>query len=80
MILAVAMSKKKLTEATAFYTRENYERISGPLEFAKDHKDGRYLVEILPSKALTGLVRSDSLALNAYLGSQGNQTVSIVYR
>jgi hypothetical protein len=25
-------------------------------------------------------VRSDSLALNAYLGAQGNQTISIVYR
>src|SRR6185503_16239472 len=43
-------------------------------------KDGRYLVEVLPSVAPGKLVRSDSLALNAYLGAQGNETVSIVYR
>jgi hypothetical protein len=78
--LAVGMSSKKLTKAFAFYTPETLSRITGPLNFARDHKDGRYLVEVLPSFASTGLVRSDSLALNAYLGSQGNQTLSIVYR
>jgi len=79
-VLAFAMSSKKLTKAFAFYTPATFPRISGPLEFARDHKDGRYLVEVLPSFADSGLVRSDSLALNAYLGAQGNQTVSIVYR
>src|SRR6185503_15137692 len=43
-------------------------------------KDGRYLVEVLPSVAPGKLVRSDSLALNAYLGAQGNETISVVYR
>ena len=78
--LALAMSFKKLTKAVAFYTPETFERISGVLEFGKAHKDGRYLVEVLPSFADRGLVRSDSLALNAYLGSQGNEATSIVYR
>ena len=78
--VAVAMSFKKLTKAVAFYTPETFERISGALEFGKNHKDGRYLVEVLPSFADGGLVRSDSLALNAYLGSQGNEVISIVYR
>lgn len=78
--LAIAMSFKKLTKAIAFYTPETFERISGALEFGKSHKDGRYLVEVLPSFADSGLVRSDSLALNAYLGSQGNEVISIVYR
>jgi len=78
--LAFGMSSKKLTKAFAFYTPETLPRITGPLNFAKDHKDGRYLVEVLPSFANSGLVRSDSLALNAYLGAQGNQVVSIVYR
>ena len=77
---AIAMSHKKLTKAVAFYTPETYDRISGALEFGKAHNDGRYLVEVLPSFADSGLVRSDSLALNAYLGSQGNEVVSIVYR
>src|SRR6185503_4679046 len=77
---AIAMSHKKLTKAVAFYTPETYDRISGALDFGKTHNDGRYLVEVLPSFADSGLVRSDSLALNAYLGSQGNEVVSIVYR
>jgi hypothetical protein len=78
--LAFMMSAKKLAKAFAFYTPETFPRISGPLEFGASHKDGRYLVEVLPSFAASGLVRSDSLALNAYLGAQGNQTISIVYR
>ncbi len=74
------MSSKKLTKASAFYTAETLPRISSVLEFARNRKDGLYLVEVLPSVVPGGLVRSDSLALNAYLGAQGNQTVSIVYR
>jgi len=78
--LSLTMSSKKLTQAFAFYTTETYPHISEVLEFAKARKDGRYLVEVLPNFADSGLVRSDSLALNAYLGAQGNQTISIVYR
>jgi hypothetical protein len=78
--LAVTMSSKKLTKAFAFYTAETYPRISEVLEFANERKDGRYLVEVMPNFADSGLVRSDSLALNAYLGAQGNETISIVYR
>ncbi|HEY0366847.1 MAG TPA: hypothetical protein VGC73_10260, partial [Pyrinomonadaceae bacterium] len=78
--LAVTMSSKKLTKAFAFYTAETYPRISEVLEFAKYRNDGRYLVEVLPNFGHGGLVRSDSLALNAYLGAQGNEAVSIVYR
>lgn len=80
LVLAFTMSSKKLTKAFAFYTAETYPRISEVLEFAKTRKDGRYLVEVLPNFAPSGLVRSDSLALNAYLGAQGNQTISVVYR
>jgi hypothetical protein len=80
VVLAFTMSSKKLTKAFAFYTPETYPRISEVLEFAKGRKDGRYLVEVLPNFGDGGLVRSDSLALNAYLGAQGNETISIVYR
>lgn len=78
--LGIMMSRKKLTKALAFYSPETFNRISGALDFGKTHQDGRYLVEVLPSFADSGLVRADSLALNAYLGSQGNEVVSIVYR
>jgi hypothetical protein len=78
--LGLTMSSKKLTKAFAFYTAENYPRISQVLDFAKQRKDGSYLVEVLPTFVNEGVGRFDSLALNAYLGAQGNQTVSIVYR
>lgn len=78
--LGMAMSFKRLTRAVAFYTPETFGRISGALEFGRTHKDGRYLVEVLPSFVDSGLSRFDSLALNAYLGSQGNEVISIVYR
>jgi hypothetical protein len=78
--LAFVMSYRKLTRASAFYTAETFPRISSVLEFARNRRDGLYLVEVLPPVTDGGLVRSDSLALNAYLGAQGNQTVSIVYR
>jgi hypothetical protein len=78
--LALVMSSKKLTRAFAFYTPETFPRISGVLDFGKSHRDGRYLVQVLPNYAASGLVRSDSLALNAYLGAQGNEALSIVYR
>jgi hypothetical protein len=77
--LTIASSSKKMTNASAFYTTETFPRISSVLEFAQNRKDGRYLVEVLPF-APGKLNRSDSLALNAYLGAQGNETVSIVYR
>ena len=78
--LGVLMSTKKLTQASAFYTSENFDRIAGVLDFGKNHRDGRYLVEVLLPRVPDGPSRSDSLALNAYLGAQGNETISIVYR
>jgi hypothetical protein len=78
--LGWVMSTKRLVRAFAFYTPENFERIAGVLDFGKTHTAGRYLVEVLPSTTGAPLVRADSLALNAYLGSQGNQTITIVYR
>lgn len=78
--LSWAMSTKRLTQAHAFYTAENFQRIASVLQFARQHNEGFYLVEVLPSRVANGLARTDSLALNAYLGSQGNRTVSIVYR
>jgi hypothetical protein len=82
VVIGLVMSTKKLTEAFVFYTPEGFNEIAPVLEFAKSHRDGRYLVEVRPTRlSLSPLpVRADSLALNAYLGSQGNQTVSIVYR
>jgi hypothetical protein len=54
------------------------ERIDRVLSFASSHQDGRYLVEhsmyIYPGSA------SDVRAIMSYLGAQGNESVSVVFR
>ncbi|MCA1594174.1 MAG: hypothetical protein LC754_16420 [Acidobacteria bacterium] len=64
---------------SAFYTSLDDVRIEAVLNFAREHRDGRYLVETLDNVKDPQL-HADSPALNAYLGAQGNETVSVVYR
>jgi hypothetical protein len=60
----------------AFYPEEGLAAVSGVLGFGQTHRDGRYLVEAdLPN----GAVKFDARAINAYLGAQGNQTLSAVF-
>jgi hypothetical protein len=66
------------TGGLAFYTSEADARIESVLRFARDHRDGRYLVEVLDVN--DNSLQADSPALNAYLGAQGNETLSVVYR
>ena len=53
--------------------------IEGVLDFARERRDGRYLVEI-PAQYSVEAASFDSRALNSYLGAQGNQTLTVVYR
>ena len=53
--------------------------IDGILNFAKGHNDGRYAVEI-PAQYRTDAASFDGRALNSYLGAQGNQTLTVVFR
>ena len=62
----------------AFYAPEENERLEAVLRFAREHRDGRYLVEVLD--VVGNPLHADSPALNAYLGAQGNETLSVVYR
>jgi hypothetical protein len=66
------------TGGMAFYENEDNERIESVLSFAREHRDGRYLVEVLDAGA--NPLHADSPALNAYLGAQGNETLGVVYR
>ncbi|HST53952.1 MAG TPA: hypothetical protein VLJ61_18240 [Pyrinomonadaceae bacterium] len=66
------------TGGMAFYTKEENARIESVLRFARGHRDGRYLVEVLDVNA--NPLHADSPALNAYLGAQGNETLGVVYR
>jgi len=49
------------------------------LGFAREHRDGRYLVEI-PDQFGPNQGAFDSRALNSYLGAQGNETLTVVFR
>jgi MFS family permease len=49
--------------------------IAGVLHFGRTHQEGRYIVE----NAWQHRDQHDSRALNAYLGMQGNETLSVVF-
>jgi hypothetical protein len=49
------------------------------LAFARERHDGRYAVEI-PAQYRTDAASFDGRALNSYLGAQGNQTLTVVFR
>ncbi|HEX8117329.1 MAG TPA: hypothetical protein VF521_08655 [Pyrinomonadaceae bacterium] len=49
------------------------------LRFADGHRDGRYLVE-LPNRYLVEQPAYDAYAVNSYLGAQGNETLTIIFR
>ena len=66
------------TGGMAFYAPEENERMESVLRFAREHRDGRYLVEVLDVNR--NPLHADGPALNAYLGAQGNETLSVVYR
>lgn len=66
------------TGGMAFYSPEENERVEPVLRFAREHRDGRYLVEVLDVNR--NPLQADGPALNAYLGAQGNETLSVVYR
>lgn len=53
--------------------------VEGVLDFARGRRDGRYLVEI-PAQYDAEAASFDARALNSYLGAQGNQTLTVVYR
>lgn len=66
------------TGGQAFYAPEEDRRLEAVLGFAREHRDGRYLVEMLD--LVDNPLHADSPALNAYLGAQGNEAMGVVYR
>lgn len=78
IVLVVFSFIKKPSYALAFYSAHENERINGVLGFAREHKGGRYLVEI-PNFSFKAAAL-DSRSLNSYLGAQGNEVVSVVFR
>jgi hypothetical protein len=81
MFLLIALTAPTLGWAYAFYPKGAKTQIDGVLEFARQHRDGRYLVEVINPKLGAAWTEAsfDARAINSYLGSQGNETISGVF-
>lgn len=78
LLIGVVGLRKPSPYIFAFYSAASNERIDGVLRFAAARRAGRYLVEVPPPADPADWY--DSFALNSYLGAQGNETVSVVFR
>lgn len=76
-----ALSSPGTRWAYAFYPREGKGDIDGVLGFAREHRNGRYLVEVINPTINPAYTEAsfDTRAINSYLGSQGNETLSTVF-
>jgi len=65
----------------AFYVENEAKELERILEFAKNHTDGRYLVEVINPQVNFDFASAafEARAINAYLVSNGNETISAVY-
>ena len=81
LFLLLALTAPSLGWAYAFYPKGAKTPIDGVLEFARQHRDGRYLVEVINPKLGAAWTEAsfDARAINSYLGSQGNETISGVF-
>lgn len=62
----------------AYYPTENREAIDPLLDFAKEHKEGRYLVEIPPFSDIAA--GHEGRAINNFLPMQGNEVLTLFFR
>lgn len=62
----------------AFYQTADRESIDPILAFGREHREGRYLVEIPPFTDAEAA--HESRAINNYLGGQGNEVLTLFFR
>jgi hypothetical protein len=81
LLAILALSSPGTRWAYAFYPKEGKAEINGILAFAREHKDGRYLVEVINPTINPAYTEAsfDARAVNSYLGAQGNETLSTVF-
>jgi hypothetical protein len=81
IFIILFMSAPDLGSAYAFYPKGQRTSIDDVLEFARQHRDGRYLVEVINPKIGPAWTEAsfDARAINSYLGSQGNETIGGVF-
>jgi hypothetical protein len=63
--------------AYAFYPEGGQEDLDAILAFGREHRDGRYLVEVINPSSTD--VSFDARAVNSMLGAQGNESLSSVF-
>lgn len=68
-----------LSVALSFYSDANNQQVTDVLAFAKEHSNGRYLVES-PNVILASGADLDGRAIASGLGSQGNESLIGVFR
>jgi hypothetical protein len=81
IFLIIVLSAPDLGWSYAFYPKGQRTSIDDVLDFARQHRDGRYLVEVINPKIGSVWTEAsfDARAINSYLGSQGNETISGVF-
>ena len=81
LLSILALSSPGTRWAYAFYPKEGKGDVDGILAFAREHKDGRYLVEVINPTINPAYTEAsfDARAVNSYLGAQGNETLGTVF-
>lgn len=81
LLTILALSSPGTRWAYTFYPKEGKGDLDGILAFAREHKDGRYLVEVINPTINPAYTEAsfDARAVNSYLGAQGNETLSTVF-
>jgi hypothetical protein len=81
IVLVISSPGTRSGAGYAFMAKGEKPEIEQILNFAKQHTDGRYIVEVINPQLTPAYSDAsfDARAVNAYLGSQGNETLSIVF-
>jgi len=81
VIFVLVSPAPRWTNARGFFKEGEKSEIGELLSFAADHRDGRYLVEVINPTLTPAYADSsfDARALNSYLGAQGNETLVAVF-
>jgi hypothetical protein len=77
VLILLAVTSPGPRWAYAFYPEGQQSDLDAILAFAREHYDGRYLVEVINPSSTD--VSFDARAINSMLGAQGNETLSTVF-
>ncbi|MGB7926092.1 MAG: hypothetical protein WCF57_22825 [Pyrinomonadaceae bacterium] len=82
LLLLFALGMSKPPWDYSFYLPESKGSIDEILGFARQHRDGRYMVEVTNPKLSKDWATNsfDARAINSYLGAQGNETLGGIFR